>query len=275
MLIKYISLKDLVLRHFGERRLKITDECAERINKFLQLFLRITASVHCRSNQCFSNIIETIIQGVNVRTCDQFIKCSINSFTKINGSDIRLLENEIANIHDIVKSVMGYSSMKYYRYGFEKWIKYILYHITNYKHDTVYNHEMLSDISCNNPVISKIATVFSIHNLFFQATYDHRYVSEMDYDDGHSEIPGFYNERINKINWMRRGIMYADMINTVSPNYAKEIVTADYGELLDGLLRERRNVLVGILNGIDYTIWNPKNDPSIKKISKKKEYGTC
>ncbi len=115
----------------------------------------------------------------------------------------------------------------------------------------------------NIPKLTKIATVFSIHNLYFQAMYDHRFVSEMDFDDGHSEIPGFDNPRLTKINWMRRGIMYADAINTVSPTYAKEIMTKNYGELLDELLRERRSVLSGILNGIDYDLWNPEKNPHV------------
>jgi starch synthase len=115
----------------------------------------------------------------------------------------------------------------------------------------------------NNPQVNDIATVFAIHNLYFQGMFDHRFVQEMDYDDGHSAIPAFEDIRLPKLNSMRRGIMHADMIVTVSPNYAKEILTKDYGELLDGLLRERRNVLTGILNGIDYTVWDPTSDPYI------------
>ncbi len=115
----------------------------------------------------------------------------------------------------------------------------------------------------NNPQVNDIATVFAIHNLYFQGMFDHRFVQEMDYDDGHAAIPAFESDRLSKINSMRRGIMHADMIVTVSPNYAKEILTKEYGELLDGLLRERRNVLTGILNGIDYTVWDPNNDPYI------------
>jgi len=116
----------------------------------------------------------------------------------------------------------------------------------------------------DDPVISKIISVFSIHNLYFQAMFDHRFVSEMDRDDGKSPIPPIVGDgRMIKINPMRRGIMHADAVNTVSPNYAKEILTKDYGELLDDLLRERRSVLAGILNGIDYEIWNPETDPAI------------
>ncbi len=114
-----------------------------------------------------------------------------------------------------------------------------------------------------DPVISKIASVFSIHNLTFQGMFDHKFVQEMDFDDGHSAIPGFNQPRLGKINWMRRGIMYADYVNTVSPNYAREIMTPEFGELLDDLLRERRAFLTGILNGIDYGLWDTENDPYI------------
>ena len=121
----------------------------------------------------------------------------------------------------------------------------------------------LKTIYSSDPILSKIATVFSIHNLFYQGMFDHHFVSEMDFDDGHSPIPCFNNPRLAKMNLMRRGIIYSDVVNTVSPNYAKEIMTKEYGELLDELLRERRAVLTGILNGIDYNIWNPEQDSYI------------
>ena len=116
----------------------------------------------------------------------------------------------------------------------------------------------------SDPLLSKIATVFTIHNLYFQAMFDHKFVSEMDFDDGHSPIPAFNSPRLENINFMRRGIIYSDVINTVSPNYAKEIMTKEYGELLDDLLRERRAVLSGILNGIDYDLWDPATNNNIE-----------
>ena len=125
----------------------------------------------------------------------------------------------------------------------------------------------------NDPILSKIPIVFSIHNLFYQANFDHHYVSEMDYDDGHSEVPPLSDPRLLKLNFMRRGIMHADVINTVSPTYAKEITTPEFGELLDPLLQERRARLFGILNGIDHQAYDPATDGriehkfSVKKIS--------
>lgn len=108
-----------------------------------------------------------------------------------------------------------------------------------------------------------IASVFSIHNLYYQGMFDHKFVSEMEYDAGQAPIPSFFDPRLLKLNMMRRGIMYADVINTVSPTYAKEIMTHEYGEGLDGLLRERRSVVYGILNGIDYETVNPRTDPHL------------
>jgi len=119
---------------------------------------------------------------------------------------------------------------------------------------------LLKTVYAKDSVLSKIASVLSIHNLYFQAMFDHRFVSEMDFDDGHSPVPGLSDPRISKVNWMRRGIMFADVINTVSPTYAREIMTKENGELLDELLRERKSVVSGILNGIDYSIWDPEED---------------
>lgn len=122
----------------------------------------------------------------------------------------------------------------------------------------------LKTIYKDNSFLSPIATVFSIHNLSYQGMFDHRFVSEMDYDDGHSPVPEIKSSRMLKINMMRRGIIYSDVINTVSPTYAKEITTADYGEMLDALLREKISHLFGILNGIDYEKRNPETDTGIE-----------
>lgn len=115
----------------------------------------------------------------------------------------------------------------------------------------------------DNPRLSKISTVFMIHNLYYQGMFDHRYVSDTEYDDGQSQIPSLYDPRLYKINGMRRGIMYSEKINTVSPTYSREIMTKDYGELLDDLLKEKRAHLSGILNGISYEIFNPETDTNL------------
>lgn len=111
-----------------------------------------------------------------------------------------------------------------------------------------------------NLLISQILQVFTIHNLHFQGLIDHRNVSQLDFDDGKSEIPSFFDPRLAKLNFAKRGIIYADIVNTVSANYSREILTEEFGEGLYGLLRELRSKLFGIVNGLDYQVYNPATD---------------
>ena len=116
----------------------------------------------------------------------------------------------------------------------------------------------------NDPKLKKMATVFSIHNLTHQGTFDHRFVPELDVDDGRSQISSFFDERLGKQNFMKRGILYADLVNTVSETYAKEMLTPEYGEGLDSLIKEVRTKVFGVLNGLDYNDFNPATDKIIK-----------
>jgi starch synthase len=120
--------------------------------------------------------------------------------------------------------------------------------------------------------LEHIKTVFTIHNLGYQAPFDHRFVSELDSDSGQSELPDILAPELAKLNSVRRGILYSDLITTVSPTYAKEILTPEYGEGLDGLLKEVKAKLVGILNGLDYNDYNPLTDINIQQNYKKGEW---
>lgn len=108
-----------------------------------------------------------------------------------------------------------------------------------------------------------IATVFTIHNLAYQGqfspfTLGMAGLSESGLVEDRAG-PSFYNQ----FNFMARAIIYSDMVSTVSPTYANEIMSSEYGERLDGLLRSRSDRLVGILNGIDVDVFNPATDPHI------------
>lgn len=109
----------------------------------------------------------------------------------------------------------------------------------------------------------QIATVYTIHNLAYQGMFNPftLYLSGLS-ENGMVEQnagPGFEQQ----FNFMARGIIYADVVSTVSPTYAQEILSPEYGERLDGLLRTRQDHLVGILNGVDYDFFNPQIDPYI------------
>ncbi len=110
-----------------------------------------------------------------------------------------------------------------------------------------------------------IATVFTIHNLNYQGMFNHNLVPETDIDDGRSQIASFYSKRLGKQNFVRRGILYSELVSTVSDTYSREILTPQYGEGLDRLLLEMRSKLFGVVNGIDYKEFDPKTDPLIEE----------
>jgi len=111
-----------------------------------------------------------------------------------------------------------------------------------------------------NLAISKIVQVFTIHNLYFQGMIDPSNSSQLDFDDGKSQIPSFFDSRLAKLNFAKRGIIYCDIVNTVSETYSREILTEEFGKGLHGLLRELRSKLFGIVNGLDYTSYDPATD---------------
>ena len=120
--------------------------------------------------------------------------------------------------------------------------------VTEYKHD---------------PVISRIASAFVIHNLAYQGMFDVYFLKDEDYDSGTEPLPDPLGKGVIKLNGMRRGVRYADVISTVSPTYAREILTPEFGERMDDVLRKRQDRLYGIRNGMDYDKFNPLTDPII------------
>lgn len=111
---------------------------------------------------------------------------------------------------------------------------------------------------------SNTKSVFEIHNLAYQGIW---FEDILDFANMRKDI--VYNEwgceHYGRVNWMKGAINYADKVIAVSPNYAGEILTAEYGEGMDYTLRGAQHKLVGILNGIDYDVFNPEKDKWLKK----------
>ncbi|KJJ85232.1 ADP-glucose type glycogen/starch synthase [Candidatus Omnitrophus magneticus] len=105
-------------------------------------------------------------------------------------------------------------------------------------------------------------TLFTIHNMAYQGIFDRRDLSRLGIG------PEFFNmqnlEFYGKINFLKSGILYSDAVSTVSRRYAEEIKTPEYGAGLDGLIKQKQANLYGVLNGVDYSEWNPANDKFIK-----------
>ncbi len=112
-----------------------------------------------------------------------------------------------------------------------------------------------------DPVLRNRAAVFTVHNAGHQGRYPADTVAKLlfPWDIFTMERVEFYNE----FNFLKGGVVYSDMVTTVSPRYAEEIQTQEYGAGLDGVFRRRAPELTGILNGVDYRQWNPAKDGNI------------
>jgi starch synthase len=170
-----------------------------------------------------------------------------------------------------------------------------LFHLLGYVPDILHCHDMQTGLIPNylrttfgrDPWWKKTAIVYTIHNILYQLPRPMWYdipLKERDRGLGH---PPEDDDRLKRVNFTLRGIRYADIISTVSERYAQEILTKKYGEGLDPVLRRRRDRVFGIINGIDYTVFNPSFDPYVpihydwnsldkkraNKIAYQKEFG--
>jgi starch synthase len=113
----------------------------------------------------------------------------------------------------------------------------------------------------SDPTFLGVKTLFTIHNLGYQGLFPKTALPEVGLGAG-ADGPGGM-EFFGRISYIKGGIEFADALSTVSPAYAREIQTPEYGFGLDGELLARADVLTGILNGADYREWNPETDPLI------------
>ncbi len=114
-----------------------------------------------------------------------------------------------------------------------------------------------------NEFYSKISTIYTIHNLEYQGNFSSYVVNLLNV--GYEVLTPEKAEFYGMFSFMKAGLVYSDIISTVSGVYAKEIQTVQYGERLDGLLRKRSADLFGILNGINYEEFDPRTDKAIVK----------
>lgn len=112
-----------------------------------------------------------------------------------------------------------------------------------------------------HPAWGAVASVFTIHNLQYQGRFPKGVLQFLGVGEEYFNPSGveFYGD----VSFMKAGLVFADVVSTVSDTYAREIQTPEFGEGLDGVLRSRRNDLYGIVNGINYHEFNPASDPRI------------
>ncbi|MFN8597606.1 MAG: glycogen synthase [Anaerolineae bacterium] len=159
-------------------------------------------------------------------------------------------------------NIYGYADDAY-RFAFFSRAALELARALDFHPDVVHSHDWhaapaitwLATAGTTTDWFRNIPTVYSIHNLAYQGKTNWNVFNYL----------GLLTHRLNEegydeVNFMARGIAHASLINTVSPTYAREIMTPEGGAGLDGLLRHRGYDVHGILNGLDYTEWNPQTD---------------
>jgi len=117
----------------------------------------------------------------------------------------------------------------------------------------------LRSIYANDPTFLGIRTLFTVHNLGYHGLFPEEALDEIGLAGSPLFRPGGL-EFFGKVCYLKGGLNFSDALNTVSPTYAREIQTPEYGFGLDGVLRARSSVLSGILNGVDYGEWDPGTD---------------
>ncbi len=119
----------------------------------------------------------------------------------------------------------------------------------------------LRDIYAKDEFFNKTASLFTIHNLAFQGIFNASRFIETGLSLALNSVDGL--EFWGSISFLKAGINFSDIVTTVSSTYCKEIQTKEYGSGMEGVLKLREKALFGVLNGVDYSIWNPETDPLI------------
>ncbi len=139
--------------------------------------------------------------------------------------------------------------------------------ITGWAPDLVHLHDWQSALTAaylhigSTPTSPSPPSLLTIHNLAFQGLFPVDRVAHLRLPPGLAPIGDL--EYYGQISFLKAGVRYADHLSTVSPTYAREIVTPENGMGFDGLLRARAGQLTGIVNGIDDSVWDPATDPHV------------
>ncbi len=166
--------------------------------------------------------------------------------------------------------IYGMGGDEYERFGFFCRSVLNMLPMIDFQPDVIHAHDWQSGMIpallkiqyMHLPFYANIKTVFTIHNLQYQGIFGIREVQDV-LGLGDSLWTDDKLECFGCANFMKAGLVYSDLITTVSPSYSEEIQTAYYGERLDGLLRARKHELHGVLNGIDLEDYNPATDSRI------------
>ncbi len=205
---------------------------------------------------------ETVVKKLVIRIHDKKYSFAVKKTKLFKNADVYFIcNNKMFGSRKIYGS--GFDGLRFY--FFQLASLQFLRHI-NYIPDIIHCHDwhagLVPGFVKRSKFFKSTATVFTIHNIIFQGPKNWWEVPPEKKDSGRG-APSTSPDKIEYINFTKRGIINADVINTVSERHAKEILTQKYGQGLERLLQKRKKHLYGIINGIDYRVHNPKTDKDI------------
>ncbi len=223
--------------------------------------------------------IENLETNTPVKVSDEVLFCNIKSYPKTRTTaHTYFLENR--EYYELRANLYGYKD-DHIRFallskGCLEWLVYMedllakknprgwmpdVIHCNDWH--TGYFIEWARESKRYRALLAKIPIVFTVHNFVYQGNYDFRYGSHEKKDVGSTPLESLLSPKLQMQNALLRGIIYADAVNTVSPTYATEALTPEYGAGLEVILQGIRGKLAGILNGLDTKEFNPETDPII------------
>ncbi|HUQ84835.1 MAG TPA: glycogen/starch synthase [Candidatus Limnocylindrales bacterium] len=218
---------------------------------------------------------QLVLPVENAPDTGQTLICNVLSFKdKKNKVDTYFLENR--EYYELRANVYGYKD-DHIRFallskGVLEWL-YQTREKTNWWPDIIHCNDWhtgyLIDFARRTPryaeMFKNTSIVYTVHNFSHQGNYDFKYGTKEDYDDGKCNLYPILSPKFQSQNPLKRGLIYADAISTVSQTHAVEVTTPEYAEGLDDVLSTVRGKLTGILNGLDTEKFNPMKDLNIKK----------
>lgn len=212
----------------------------------------------------------------NDPTLKKSIICNVKTYhDKHNKIQAYFLENR--EYYELRANVYGYRD-DHIRFALLskaclEWLYQMNQIADSWKPDIIHTHDWhtgyFMDLARRHPryagLLQKTPIVFTVHNFSLQGNYDYRYCRKEDFDYGRSLPASLSDAKLQTQNPLKRGLLFADAVNTVSPTHAVEVLTPEYAEGLDDVLLEVKGKLTGILNGLDVDKFNPHIDKTIKK----------
>ncbi|MBW2108272.1 MAG: glycogen synthase GlgA [Deltaproteobacteria bacterium] len=213
---------------------------------------------------------ETVLSGLEVPTGGENLTCNVRATRAKDDGIVYFIERDAFFDRDhLYTSGNGDYSDNLERFSFFSRAALLFARALGFECDIIHCHDwqtgpvpaFLKTLYAADPFLSRTGSIFTIHNMGYQGIFPPELLPASGLPAGTFHPAGV--EYWGKISLLKAGILYADAVTTVSPTYAREIQTPEYGMGMEGILAQRAADLSGILNGVDYGDWNPTADPHI------------